>query len=81
MASFHKRLNKDGSEVWRVQFRKKNPKTKKIESYSFSTDSLEKAEKMAELWEPIFYFEGKKAIPHNREYERVQRRFRKKSLT
>ena len=75
MASIIKGTKKDGSEFYRVQFRKKNKKTNKIESFCFRTSTLEEAHKKIKEWEPIFYFKGKEAIPIDRDFERGKRRF------
>lgn len=75
MATIHKRKNSKGKYLYRVQFRKKNQETGKIESMSVTFDRLSLAKDFIKKWEPVFIFEGKEAVKYDALTERRKRKF------
>lgn len=69
MAHIKKMENKTKPPTWKVMFRKVNPKTRKMESFSATFYSAKRAKAFAKKWEPVYYFEGPETIEYDKNYE------------
>ncbi len=69
MAYIKKMENKTKPPTWKVQFRKANRKTGKMESFTATVYSAKRAKEFAKKWEPVYYFEGPETIEYDKNHE------------
>jgi len=78
MCTILKRKRKDGTWSYAMQFRRKNPKTGKMEGHFSTWNSLEEAFAFAQEWEEKFHMWGRDIVEYDGKYQKRANRWERK---